>query len=99
VSDSCLSILASLAGGPKHGYVIMTDVNRFSSMSLEPGTLYAALARLEHRGWVESQPEPTLLKATHRRRYGLTGAGQRALREHLKPLNRAAVGQHRPAVV
>ena len=47
-----LLILTSLSDGPKHGYAIMTDVAAFSGVSMEPGTLYGALSRLERRGWV-----------------------------------------------
>jgi DNA-binding PadR family transcriptional regulator len=43
-------ILTSLADGPKHSYAIMTDVAAFSSVGMEPGTLYSALSRLERRG-------------------------------------------------
>jgi DNA-binding PadR family transcriptional regulator len=88
-----LLILASLSGGPKDGHAIMTDVIGFSSVSLEPGTLYGALARLEHRGWVESLPKPS-----HRRQYELTAAGRRVLRERPVPVRPAAVDQRRPAV-
>ena len=49
-------ILASLAGGAKHGYAIEKDVQQFSGVRLEPGTLYGALARLESRGWIEPLP-------------------------------------------
>ena len=51
-ADPSLLILTSLAGGPKHGYAIMTDVAAFSGVSMEPGTLYGALSQLERRGWV-----------------------------------------------
>ncbi len=51
-ADPWLLILTSLADGPKHGYAIMTDVAAFSGVSMEPGTLYGALSRLERRGWV-----------------------------------------------
>ena len=41
-------ILTSLAAGPRHGYGIMTDVERISEggLRLRAGTLYAALDRL-----------------------------------------------------
>src|SRR5205085_7514309 len=82
-SDPSLLILASLANGPKHGYAIMEDVLQFSGTKLEPGTLYAALARLERRGWIGA------LEAEDRRRpYRITGAGEVALREQLKTLHR-----------
>ena len=51
-ADPSLLILTSLADGPKHGYAIMADVAAFSGLSMEPGTLYGALSRLERRGWV-----------------------------------------------
>jgi DNA-binding PadR family transcriptional regulator len=51
-TEPWLLILTSLADGPKHGYAIMTDVAVFSGVSMEPGTLYGALSRLERRGWV-----------------------------------------------
>src|SRR5713226_2216025 len=67
-SDPSLLILASLANGPKHGYAMMEDIAEFCGTRLEPGTLYAALARLERRGWIEA------LEAEERRRpYRITG--------------------------
>ena len=51
-AEPSLLILVSLSGGPKHGYAIMTDVEAGSGRPLGPGTLYAALARLEERGLI-----------------------------------------------
>src|SRR5438093_2893771 len=90
-SDPSLLILASLANGPKHGYAMMEDIAQFSGTKLEPGTLYAALARLERRGWIEA-----LETEDRRRPYRMTGAGELALREQLKTLHRVvSVGQQR----
>src|SRR5947207_1406925 len=44
-SDPSLLILSSLADGPKHGYAMIVDIESFSHIRLEPGTLCAALAR------------------------------------------------------
>src|SRR5213595_2351420 len=66
-SDPSLLILASLAGCPRHGYAMMEDIFQFCGTKLEPGTLYAALARLERRGWIEA------LEAEDRRRPYLPG--------------------------
>ena len=49
-AEPALPILVSLSDGPKHGYAIMTDVEAGTGRPLGPGTLYAALARLEERG-------------------------------------------------
>ena len=46
-AEPSLLILASLAGGPKHGYAMMEDIEAMSGVRLGPGTLYGALARLE----------------------------------------------------
>ena len=53
-AEPSLYILVSLSDGPKHGYAIMTDVEAISGAPLGPGTLYAALARLEQRGLIEA---------------------------------------------
>ncbi len=84
-------ILASLAEGPKHGYALTKDVERFAGLRLGPGTLYEALSRLESRGLIEA------LEAQERRRpYRLTRAGASALRSHLeRQENVARVGLER----
>ena len=77
-ADPSLLILTSLADGPRHGYAIMADVAAFSGVSMEPGTLYGALSRLERRGWVRP------LAAEERRRpYEITAAGQEILAEQV----------------
>jgi DNA-binding PadR family transcriptional regulator len=85
LSQPALLVLVSLAAGPKHGYGIMQDVMQLDGTQLEPGTLYAVLARLESRGWIESMP------ADERRRpYRMTEIGSTVLREHLTRLKRVA---------
>jgi DNA-binding PadR family transcriptional regulator len=80
-----LLVLVSLADGPKHGYAIMEESGRLSDSRLGPGTLYAVLARLEHRGLIEALPAED-----RRRPYHLTAAGATALRAHLQSLQSLA---------
>jgi DNA-binding PadR family transcriptional regulator len=89
--DPSLLIMASLAGGAKHGYAITRDVEEIAGVKLGPGTLYGAIARLEARGLIEP------LEADDRRRpYRLTGPGAVALREQLTAQERvASVGLRR----
>lgn len=80
-SDPSLLILASLADGPKHGYAMIEDIESLSGTRLGPGTLYGALARLQHRGLIEPLPAED-----RRRPYHLTGLGATVLREQLRNL-------------
>src|SRR6266536_3510675 len=89
-AEPSLLILSSLAGGPKHGYAITKDVEEWGGATLGPGTLYAALARLEKLGLIEALP------AEERRRpYRLTGVGAAALRAELLRLVRLYPGAWR----
>jgi DNA-binding PadR family transcriptional regulator len=77
-ADPAVLILSSLAGGHKHGYALIKDIESFADVSLGPGTLYGALARLEERGLVRA-----LAAQDRRRPYELTAAGAEALRAYL----------------
>ena len=88
-----LVVLATLADGPKHGYAIMQESERLSGQALGPGTLYAALARLERRGLIEPIPSDD-----RRRPYRLTGLGATTLQAHLDQLQSfARQARHRLA--
>jgi DNA-binding PadR family transcriptional regulator len=80
-AEPALLILVSLTDGPKHGYAIMTDVEAGTGRPMGPGTLYAALARLETRGLIEALPP-----VDRRRPYRLTGVGETVLAEQLRDL-------------
>jgi DNA-binding PadR family transcriptional regulator len=92
-AEPSLLILSSLAGGPKHGYAITKDVKELGGPTLGPGTLYAALARLERLGLIEALPSEA-----RRRPYRLTGVGAATLRAELLRRQRLArVGLRRLA--
>jgi DNA-binding PadR family transcriptional regulator len=48
-----LLILCSLKEEPKRGHALIEDIERFSGVCMQPGTLYGAIARLERRGLIE----------------------------------------------
>jgi DNA-binding PadR family transcriptional regulator len=84
-SDPPLLVLASLAGGPKHGHAMIEDIAGMCGTRLGPGTLYGAIARLEQLGWIEPLP------AEERRRpYRITSAGLRVLGAKLATLQQFA---------
>jgi len=80
-SDPALLILGSLVSGPKHGYAIVQDTERTVGITLGPGTLYAALARLEERGHVRALPGED-----RRRPYEITAAGSALLTQRLEAM-------------
>lgn len=80
-SDPPLLVLASLAGGPKHGHAMIEDIAGMCGTRLGPGTLYGAIARLELQGWIEPLPPEE-----RRRPYRITAEGLRVLRARLTTL-------------
>jgi DNA-binding PadR family transcriptional regulator len=91
-SDPELLILSSLASGPKHGYLIMTDVEEFAGVKLGPGTLYTAITRLVERKLIAPQPGDD----TRQRPYRLTSGGETVLADQLNAMRRiAALGMKR----
>jgi DNA-binding PadR family transcriptional regulator len=84
-TDPSLLVLTSLAGEPKHGYAITTDIEEFANVRLGPGTLYGALSRLESRGLIEALPAED-----RRHPYRLTSRGMAALEEQLRSLEAVA---------
>ena len=80
-SDPSLLVLSSLAGGEKHGYAMVEDIEEMAGLHLGPGTLYGALSRLESQGLIEP------VEAEGRRRpYRITGAGAELLQERLRTI-------------
>jgi DNA-binding PadR family transcriptional regulator len=81
MTDPDLLIMTSLAGGPKHGYAMIVDIQAMAGVRLGPGTLYGAIPRLERAGLIEP-----LESADRRRPYRLTTRGAEVLRERLEAL-------------
>jgi DNA-binding PadR family transcriptional regulator len=80
-NDPPLLILTSLASGPKHGYALLQDIESFAGVTLGPGTLYGAIARLEERGLIEPVGD-----SGRRRPYRLTASGHALLESTLEEL-------------
>jgi PadR family transcriptional regulator PadR len=75
-----LLILKALSLGPLHGYGIIQRIRQLSGemLSVEQGSLYPALYRIEQRGWVSSKWKVN--ETGHRAKfYTLTRAGRKQL--------------------
>ena len=83
LSEAVLLILMSLTQRPRHGYAILTDVEKLSEgrVQLSTGTLYGALQRLLHDRWIEKFAEDEAPRG--RQAYRLTVAGRKALQAEI----------------
>jgi PadR family transcriptional regulator PadR len=74
-------ILKAVSLGPLHGYGILLRIQQISKNALRvpQGSVYPALYRLEHRGWIASEwgESDNKRKAKY---YRLTAAGRKQLR-------------------
>lgn len=75
MSEVGFNILVGLADAPKHGYEMLLDIEHRTGSQPGPGTLYAAIAALEARRWIEP-----IATDDPRRPYQITPDGQQALR-------------------
>jgi PadR family transcriptional regulator PadR len=81
-------ILKAVSLGPLHGYGILLRIQQISQNRLEiqQGSLYPALYRVEHQGWVSSEwgESENNRKAKW---YTLTATGRRRLQEEARNWN------------
>lgn len=84
-------ILKAVSLGPLHGYGVLLRIQQISGEQLEiqQGSLYPALYRLEHQGWIASEwgESDNKRKAKF---YSLTAAGRRQLHLETEKWNRMA---------
>jgi transcriptional regulator len=75
-----LLILRTLEGEPMHGWAISERIQQISQDVLEvnQGSLYPALHRLEHKGWIKAQWGVSEL-GRRARFYDLTASGRKQL--------------------
>jgi PadR family transcriptional regulator len=88
-----LLVLKTLSRSPQHGYGIAADIQSISDeiLRVEEGSLYPALHRMEHLGWIRADWQTT--KNNRRARiYKLTAAGEQRLGEEQEKWSRLTKG-------
>lgn len=74
-------ILRTLLFGPAHGHQIAKHIQRttIDVLQVEHGSLYPALHRMEHKGWIASKWEAAKDRNREFKYYRLTPAGRKHL--------------------
>lgn len=89
-------ILQTLSVQAMHGYAIAQQIERLSedTLTIEQGSLYPALERLQKKGWVTSKwgQSPTGRRARY---YTLTAAGRRQLGQEISSFDAALLAINR----
>jgi PadR family transcriptional regulator len=90
-----LLILKTLSLAPMHGWGLTNRIEQLSqdAFRVGQGSIYPALVRLEHRGWIDTEWRVTE-NGRRAKYYQLTSAGRRALGHELAAWERfvSAVG-------
>lgn len=85
-------ILKAVSLGPLHGYGVLLRIQQISDeqLKIQQGSLYPALYRLEHQGWIASEwgESENSRKAKF---YKLTAAGRRKLQSTTEKWNRMSL--------
>ena len=88
-------ILKALETAPMHGWGIAQRIQQVSrsALQVQQGSLYPALHRLERRGWIESQWQPS---DNNRRSkyYSLTRTGRKQLEHETENWERIVAAVH-----
>ncbi|MHB8501384.1 MAG: PadR family transcriptional regulator [Candidatus Acidiferrales bacterium] len=84
-------ILKAVSLGPLHGYGILLRIQQISKdrLEIQQGSLYPALYRLEHQGWIAGEWGESENKRKAKF-YRLTAAGKRRLQAEATNWNRMA---------
>ena len=91
-----LLVLRTLQAGPMHGWAISERIQQISEdvLHVNQGSLYPAMHRLEHQGWIKAEWGVSEL-GRRARFYRLTAAGRKQLERETESWARltAAIGR------
>lgn len=83
-----MMVLKAVSLGPLHGYGILLRIQQISGdrLEIQQGSLYPALYRLEHEGWIAAEWGQSE-NNRRARYYRLTAAGRRRLQSETEKWN------------
>jgi len=91
-----LLVLRTLQSGPMHGWAVSERIQQISQdvLRVNQGSLYPAMHRLEHQGWIKAEWGVSEL-GRRARFYRLTAAGRKQLERETESWARltAAIGR------
>lgn len=95
MTETAFWILTALAAGRRHGYAVLSDVNRLSegAVMVRVTTLYASLERLEREGRIRSAGEE-VVDGRARRYYEILDRGRTELAAEAERLAARAAAAH-----
>lgn len=84
-------VLKAVSLGPLHGYGVLLRIQQISGgrLEIQQGSLYPALYRLEHEGWIGGEWGQSENKR-RARYYSLTAAGRKRLEAEARKWNEFA---------
>ncbi|MFA5056860.1 MAG: PadR family transcriptional regulator [Opitutaceae bacterium] len=87
-----LLVLQVLSGGPLHGFAIAEQIHVLSRdvLTVEEGSLYPALYRMEEKGWIEAEWGQSE-KGRRAKFYRLTKEGRQQLANERQAWDRVAL--------
>jgi len=75
--EACL--LTFLKEEPRHGYILLNDLDAIGIQTIHPSVVYRSLRQLEDLQWIESDWDTDQTQGPPRRTYRLTAQGETAL--------------------
>jgi DNA-binding PadR family transcriptional regulator len=101
LTPAVLHVLLALAGGERHGYAILKEVQHHTKNQIRmgPGTLYGTLQRLMESGWVEETDGTGEGGDERRRYYRLSRSGRDALKAEVERLDALVRGARALGIV
>jgi len=83
------ALLVLLKEQPRHGYNLLSDLEKIGIRTIHPSVVYRILREMEGLGWIQSDWDSSVSQGPPRRNYRVTEYGEEALRNWQMDLEKA----------